>query len=59
MLCATEDWLDPSDKWYSQKKHTSGLTYEICSTTNHVKCVWLKGPFPAGEMKFRFIPRSI
>ena len=52
MHCETEKfWLNPSAKWYSQKKNTSGLTYEIGCAINYDKCLWLRGPFPAGEMK--------
>ena len=53
MHCETEEfWLDPSTKWYSQKKNTSGLTYEIGCAINHDQCLWLRGPFLVGKSVF-------
>ena len=60
MHCETEEFqLNPNAKWYSEKKNTSGLTYEIGCAINHDKCSWLRGPFPAGDMKFWFTPSPI
>ena len=60
MHCETEEFrLDPCTKWYSQKKNTSGLTYKIGRAINHDKCLWLRGPFPAGEVTIWFTPSSI
>ena len=44
--------LDPSAKCSSQKKNTSGLTYEISCVINHDKCLLLSCSFLADEMKF-------
>ena len=42
----------PTEKWYSQRKKTPGLTYEIGCAINHDKCLCFRCPFRAGEMNF-------
>ena len=38
--CEKEEFqLDPSATWYSQKKTTSRLTYEVGCAINHDKCL--------------------
>ena len=60
MHCETEEFqLNPSAKWYSQKKNTFWLTYEIGCAINHDKCLLLRGSLPAGELKILFTPSPI
>jgi len=53
MHCETKEFhLRPRAKWYSQKKSTSSLTYDIGCPIHHDRCLWLQGPFQAGKNMF-------
>jgi hypothetical protein len=41
--------LDPSTKWFDHKSHSAGLKYEFALAIWHNRCVWINGPYPAGE----------
>lgn len=42
--------LDPSEKWFDYKSHSSGLKYEFAVALRRPDIVWIRGPVPAGEM---------
>ena len=45
----TCDTFDQQRKYYSHKFKTAGLDYEVALSIYEPKCVWIKGPYPAGK----------
>lgn len=49
ILEPTHEDFSENSKFYSHKLHGAGLDYEIALSIFEQKCVWARGPFPAGK----------